>query len=117
MKRILQFVLIIVLLATSAYIVVYYFNVRDISQLRDLPSVLLSAIVIYIVIQLVKRFIKKKVEWFDWLYYIGLVAILLPLMMFSASETWIFDLTKYGSLFLLFPPIIELLKLIASKKD
>lgn len=116
MKRILRFVLIIVLLLTSSYVVFYYWSASELEDLRNLPSILLTAIVIYIAVQLIKRFVRKKVAWYDWFYYLGLVAVLLPLMTFSASGDWVFDVTKYGSLFLVFPPLVELLELIGTNK-
>ena len=117
MKRILQFILIVALLASSAYVVLYYWTVDgNAEKLRELPTTLLSAIIVYIALQLLKRFIKKKIEWFDWFYYIGLIAVLLPLMLVTASSDWIFDITQYGSLFLVLPPLIELLQFIAAKK-
>lgn len=116
MKRILRFVLIVVLLLTSIYIVFYYWSASELEDLRDLPSILLTTVVIYIAVQLIKRFVRKKVAWYDWFYYLGLIAVLLPLMTFTASGDWIFDVTKYGSFFLVFPPLVELLELIATNK-
>lgn len=116
MKRILRFLLVIILLLTSIYVVFYYWSVSEIEDLRSLPSILLTAIVIYIAVQLIKRFVRKKIAWYDWFYYVGLVAVLLPLMTFTASGDWIFDVTKYGSFFLVFPPLVELLELVGTGK-
>lgn len=116
MKRIFRFVLVVILLLTSLYVVFYYWSASEIEDLRSLSSVLLTAIVIYIAVQLIKRFVRKKIAWYDWFYYVGLVAVLLPLMTFTASGNWIFDVTKYGSFFLVFPPFVELLELIGTKK-
>ncbi len=116
MKRIIQFIFIIGLLLSSGYIAFYYWTASSASALRELPSTLLTALIVYITIQLLKRFIKKKIEWYDWLYYIGLIAVLLPLLFVGISSDWIFDITKYGSLFLVVPPLIDLLRIIGASK-
>jgi len=116
MKRVVQFIFIIGLLLSSGYIAFYYWTINSVESLRNLPTTLLTALIVYIAIQLVKRLIKRKIEWYDWLYYIGLVAVLLPLLFIGVSSDWIFDVTKYGSLFLVLPPLIDLLKIIGASK-
>ncbi len=117
MKRILLLILSTALLIIGVYVVFYYWTIDELSQLRDLDSTLLSAVVIYLAIQLIKRYVKKKVSWYDWLYYIGLVAILSPLLLATSTADWLFDLTKYGSIFILLPPLIELIALVLSGKE
>jgi len=87
----------------------------EISDLRALPTSFLIVVVVYILAQLIKKFVQKKMPWYNWLYYIGLAAIVVPLPFFSVQGTWVFSVTRYGSLFLLLPPTIELLFLIKNK--
>jgi len=115
-QRIIHFILVIVLLATSIFTVFYYWTATTTSDLRNLPTSLLTVIIFYILAQLIKRYVKKSMKWYDWIYYLGLIAILLPLPLFSSEGDWIFSTTKYGSLLLFIPPLIELLELILSKK-
>ena len=117
MKKLLQFLFTILLLIAAIYIVFYYWTAKDVDELTELPSSLLSAVVAYIAIQLLKRFIKKKIEWFDWFYYVGLIAVLLPLLMLGISPDWLFELTRYGSLFFIVPPVFELLSIVMKSKD
>ena len=109
MKIFLNKLMIILLIASGTYIVFYYWTANNVSDLRNLPQLLLTSIIIYLLIQLIKRFINKRNSWYDWFYYIGLITILTPLVLLSSSGEWIFNLTRYGSLFFVIPPIIELL--------
>lgn len=117
MKRILKLILATALLIISFYVVFYYWTTDTFSDLRELPPTLLSAIIIYLALQLIKRYIKKAVSWYDWLYYVGLAAILSPLMLLTSTAEWLFDVTKYGALFLFAPPLIELISLILTKPE
>ncbi|MDX1651143.1 MAG: hypothetical protein R3277_01545 [Brumimicrobium sp.] len=114
LSRIFYFLLVLALIISGTFIVYYYWTVSDASQLRDLPMSVLVYIIIYILGQLLKRYVKKNIKWYDWVYYLGLIAIVLPII----SETFLKDnilaITKYGALFLLIPPLIEL-ALIAIK--
>lgn len=112
LKRIIHFTLLIGLILLALYIFGYYLFANNINQLKTLPISFLVVIILYIVVQLIKRFLQKEVPWYNWLYYIGLVAVIIPLPLFSIHDDWIFLITRYGSLFLLIPPVIDLIKLI-----
>lgn len=86
------------------------------TDLKELPSELLTAFVSYIGLQLIKRYLTKKIAWHDWLYYVGLIAVLFPLIPLPTPGDWLFLITKYGAFFLLLPPLVEAIKFIASKK-
>ncbi|PKR80053.1 hypothetical protein CW751_11850 [Brumimicrobium salinarum] len=115
MNRFFTYVLLIVLILTSAYVFIYYLMADSIGELRTLPTSFLIAIVFYILAQLIKRFLQKKMPWYNWLYYLGLLAVIIPLPLFSVQGNWVFSLTRYGSLFLMLPPVIELVLLIRKK--
>jgi MFS superfamily sulfate permease-like transporter len=115
-QRVIHFILVIVLLATSLFTVFYYWTATSTTDLRSLPTSLLTIIIFYIIAQLIKRYVKQATKWYDWVYYLGLIAILLPLPLFSSEGEWIFSTTKYGSLLLFIPPLIELFELLLSKK-
>lgn len=117
MKHFFHFVLTIALLLISVFVVYYYWTVKSVEDLKELPSILLSAVIIYLAIQLLKRYVKRRVSWYDWLYYVGLSAILLPLFLFTSTADWLFDITKYGSLFMLAPPLLETIELIKGRND
>ncbi len=112
LKRIIHFILLGALLLTGLYIFGYYLFAQDITQLKTLPVSFLVVVILYIALQLVKRFVQKEVPWYNWLYYLGLISIVAPLPLFSLQDDWIFTVTRYGTLFLLVPPTIDLIRLI-----
>jgi hypothetical protein len=115
-KLFLQF-LVIVLLICAVLINYYYWTVSDIDELRYLPPYLLTGLIVYIGTQLLKRYLKKKIAWYDWLYYVGLIAVVLPLLAFFGTGDWLFAITSYGVLFFLVSPLIELIQILRAKSD
>lgn len=104
-KRLIERLVIIIMLACAGFIIYYYWNTQELENLRSLSMLLISAIMLYIICQLVKRFIFNKMGWYDWVYYIGLISILMPLLLKQETGEWLHAITDYGSLFLLVPPI------------
>ncbi|HLV41367.1 MAG TPA: hypothetical protein VKY37_03750 [Brumimicrobium sp.] len=109
------YLLLVVLIAAALYVVGYYFMANSIVDLRSLPTSFLIAVIVYILAQLIKRYIQKKLPWYNWMYYLGLIAVIVPLPLFSVQGNWVFSVTRYGSLFLLIPPLVELIVLIKKK--
>ena len=117
MKKILSYIFASVLLVASLYINFYYWRVSEIDELRELPPMLLSALIIYLLIQLVKKSLNKnKVTWYDWIYYLGIVGIIIPLVSFFSSGDWLFTVTRIGALLLLLPPIVSIIKINNQRK-
>lgn len=115
-KLFLQF-LVFVLLICAVLINYYYWTVSDIDELRYLPPYLLTGLIVYIGAQLLKRYLKKKIAWYDWLYYGGLIAIVLPLLAFFGAGEWMFSITSYGALFFLVSPLIESIQMLRAKSS
>lgn len=114
-NRVTLYLLLIVLIVSGLYVFSYYMLANEITELRTLPTSFLIAVIVYILAQLIKRFIQKKMPWYNWLYYLGLMAVIIPLPLFSVQGNWVFSVTRYGSLFLLIPPLVEFLILIRKK--
>ena len=116
MKKYFIGFLVVVLLACALAINYYYWTTTELEELRHLPPFLLTSLIIYIGVQLLKRYLKKKIEWYDWMYYVGLVSSVLPLLTFFSSGDWLFQVTRYGALFFLFSPLVEVIKMILQRK-
>ena len=114
-NRGILYLLLVVLIAAALYIFFYYVMANSITELRTLPTSFLIAVIVYILAQLIKRFIQKKMPWYNWLYYLGLFAVIIPLPLFTAQSNWLFSVTRYGSLFLLIPPVVEFVLLLKRK--
>jgi hypothetical protein len=112
--RFMRLFFAIILLALSLFIAYHYWFVLSVSQLRDIPTLVMSSLILYIVLQLIKRMLVKKMEWYEYSYYLGLIGVLLPFIVPGNSD-WMLSLSRYGVLFLFVPPIGELI-LFSRKK-
>lgn len=116
-KRAIHYLFLILSLIAAVYLVGYYQSAETMADLRVLPNSVLIAVAIFIVLQLLKRFMFKRMYWFDWLYYFGLIAILIPLLLKFEEGEWLHDVTDFGSLFLVLSPLLGILMLILKKED
>lgn len=114
--RILDYILVFVLIVSAVFIIIYYMLAKTMDDLRNLPAYFLLVVVAYIGAQLIKQLIHKKRPWYNWLYYLGLIAIVVPLPLFSVESESVFTITRVGAFFLLIPPIIELYLLSKNRK-
>lgn len=113
-NRTIHIITTLVLLAIAVLITGYYLFADSYDDLKNVPTTLYVAAIVYILIQLVKRSITKKMPWYDWFYYLGLAAIILPFAL--PEKEWLFSMVIYGSLALALPPFIEILSLVLNKK-
>lgn len=114
MSRTIHIITAIFLLAIAVLITGYYLFAESFEDLKNVPTTLYVASIVYILIQLIKRNVIKKMPWYDWLYYLGLIAIILPFAL--PEKEWLFRLTIYGSLALVVPPLLELIQLMTRKE-
>lgn len=117
LKKLVLYILLIVLILLGLYVFFYYITAKDISELETLPLSLLVTVVVYIVIQLIKRFLQENMAWYTYLYYIGLAAVVVALPFFSLQEGQVFALSRIGVLFLIISPLIELVVLSKAGKN
>lgn len=112
-KKIPQLLFIVSLAVLAGLIVFYYWSHASFESLAYVPMYVMVLTLVYIVIQILKRFIYKAQNWWDWLYYIGLVSMMLGIFLSSKETTatynWITDL---GVPFLFAPMIFDLKALI-----
>jgi hypothetical protein len=116
MKKYLIGFFVVILLAAAIVINYYYWTTSELDELRYLPPYLLTSFIVYIGIQLLKRYSKKKIQWYDWLYYVGLFSAVLPLITFFTFGDWLFQATRFGAIFFILSPLIELIKMLFFNK-
>lgn len=110
--------LILAKLFLAATIVLYFWNVNTLVEITKLPLYVLILTVVYIGFQMVTRRFSKKQNWWDWIYYIGLASIMLPVVMAKPENEKIFHLlTDYGILFLLLPVLIDGYNFVKNQKE
>ena len=87
---------------------VYFWNATVLAQISTLPIWLLVLTVIYISLQMFSRRFSDAAHWWDWIYYIGLLSIMIPVSIITEDNERLCHLaTDFGTLFLIAPPIAD----------
>lgn len=103
----------LLLVAVTVYLILFFENSVRIEEIRFLPRKILIALLIYILAQVVKRSVLGRREKYDWLYYIGLVVILMPVFLPNLFSFEIFkNSIRIGMLSFLIGPIIDTVKIL-----
>ncbi len=102
-------ILVISMLVVGAIINIDYWQTDQFSSIKQVSVPVMRMAMLYIALHFVKRLLFPDVKWWNWLYYIALVSIMLPVFFANSSNEkfyhWTVDL---GTLFFLIPPILEL---------
>lgn len=105
--KLTRIICILIALAAGAYVVSYYWSVNDFGSIRIVPMAVMISLVVYVLMQLLKRYVTKQMPSYEWLYYIGLGAVVAPVFLAKSDFEWLHLLTDYGTLFLLIPPLLD----------
>lgn len=101
-------VLLALSLIAGGYVVAYYWMTQGLEQLRVLPVHLIVALFTYIFLQIVKRQWFSRRNWWDWLYYLGLLSAVLPTYLATEENVSTFSLVaQFGTFFLLIPIFLD----------
>lgn len=113
---IIRFVLVVGLVAIAVLINIYYWSDNSLSLIKDVPLKIMLLAFGYILIQIIKRFVSKSQNWWDWLYYIGLISMMTPTLIADESNSDLLNrLCDFGVFFLLLPAIKDLYNLLRGK--
>lgn len=115
-KHFLLLVVLLVLIAAGTFVFGYYITASEPSDYQNLSLTFLLIVMLYIAGQLTKRFLQEKAPWYGWLYYIGLISVVAPLPLIGLMDDTIIKVTRFGSLFLILPPLIEFVLLVRKKE-
>lgn len=101
-------VLLVLSTVVSCFIIGYYWSNSTLSSISLVPISIMVLALVYILIQIAKRFFVKEQNWWDWLYYIGLLSMMTPTFFANSSNESVFHLiTDYGTLFLIIPILFD----------
>ena len=99
---------IIVKLLLSILICSYFWGVNDLEGIQQLPMYVLIFCVSYIGLQMITRRISKAQHWWDWVYYGGLLCIMIPVMFAEENTLNIYNvITDFGTLLLVLPVLAD----------
>ncbi len=91
----------------------YFWNAQTIAEVSTLPIWLLILTVVYIGLQMFSRKYSDSNHWWDWVYYIGLLSIMIPVSIIEEGNEYFCHLvTDIGTLFLIAPPLADALVLL-----
>ncbi|MES2799160.1 MAG: hypothetical protein V4638_04025 [Bacteroidota bacterium] len=104
-RKTLLFALLLLKILLAFIVFRYFMGVQSSSQLTKIPFLLLFSCIGYIITQLLSYYISKEQNWWDWVYYLALLSIMITVS-FATENTYPFFnwFVKVGS-FLLFVPI------------
>lgn len=95
-------------LVSGVWVLVYYWSNSGLDALKYVRFDVMIAAFAYTMVQIIKRNLLKDQQWWNWLYYPGLLSILLPISFVTESNLATFEyLPKFGVLFLILPIILD----------
>ncbi|HIP32474.1 MAG TPA: hypothetical protein EYG86_06920 [Crocinitomicaceae bacterium] len=101
----------------SFFIISHYWMLSPDDSITQIPRTLLLVVFGYILFQILKRFLFQKKNWWDWLYYIGLISIVVPVYFGEDTNiSTMYSLAKFGVLFLMVPLLLDAIQLMNEKK-
>ncbi len=117
-SRLIRIIILIIMIVIGGIIINYYWRNDSLDSMVRVPMGILIWTFAYILCQIGKRFFFKKRNWWDWLYYIGLVVIILPRSLATPDNLSSFQLiTDMGILFLLIPVLFDGKQLLDENKS
>jgi uncharacterized membrane protein HdeD (DUF308 family) len=116
-NRYIKITLLILSLVVGALVIMYYWSVVDVDGILMLPMYVVILSFVYVLLQILKRYLFKRKNWWDWLYYIGLIAIVLPTFFVNETNAATYHLlTDYGTFFLIIPILLDGAQLVKNKE-
>lgn len=116
-NKVLRASLLVAMLVCAGIVVNYYWQHSELQAIKEIPMFIMVVTLIYILVQILKRSIYKDQRWYDWLYYIGLIAMMLPTVLVTEGNLSMFNvITDTCTLFLIVPIILEGKVLVNGKK-
>lgn len=107
-KKQINALILFVALVIASLVVYYYWSAASYLEVRYVPVKIMILLVVYILCHLLKRAVSKEQLWYDWLYYIGLVSVAIPVFIASPKNSAILlPAVQIGVMFLVIPLLIE----------
>jgi uncharacterized BrkB/YihY/UPF0761 family membrane protein len=108
---------IVVKLLLAVLICLYFWQHDDLNSIIQLPIYILVLSVVYIGMQMLTRKLSNVQNWWDWVYYGGLVAIIVPVMLATEEKLSIYNaITDYGTIMLILPGLVDVYHLITKNR-
>ena len=117
-NRLILAVAILAKLIIAVLVAGYYWNSSDLESLTNIPFYVLGLCVGYILLQMLTRRISAASHWWDWVYYVGLLSVILPVTFAQESNLTFFNwLSDIGIVLLILPVLVDGYLLVSSTKE
>lgn len=115
--NVLRVIIILVMFIVSIFIVTYYWGTDQFSAIKQVSKYSMILIITYIGLHFIKRLIFKTVQWWDWLYYIGLLSIMSAVLMANSNnENFFHWLVDVSLLTFIIPLVFDVVNFVYSRK-
>lgn len=114
---------IIITLATISKLILsfllfmYFWKAENFLAIKYIDFRIIIFAIIYILLQLLTRKLSSAPHWWDWVYYFGLLSIMIA-SIFITNETFnvFHSLTRFGTVLLIVPLFADIYQLFLKKK-
>ena len=102
----------IVMLLIGLLITLYYWTNNSLLAMKKAPlalMLLVLLVLVYVLLNMAKRKINNQQHWTHWIHYLGLTALIYPILLGNQENVSSLNLiTDIGVLFLIIPILLEL---------
>ncbi len=96
------------MLVLATLIVSHYWSTNSFNDIKHVPTSIMIFAFAYIVLHMLKRMILKTQNWWDLIYYAGLLAMVIPVLWGTVENEKLYhQIADFGTLFLIIPILID----------
>lgn len=107
-NKLIQVALMVLTIVLGGLIIGYYWSVETYIEMKRVPLYVMIFALTYILVQIGRRYTSAEKNWWEWFYYIGLTAMILPIFFCTPENQSTFNLiTDLGSLFFVVPVLFD----------
>ncbi len=100
--------LMLLTLVFGGLIIAYYWNVEAWRDMETVPLYVMIFALAYILTQIGRRYLSSSKKWWDWFYYIALIAMILPIFFGTPEHQTLFNyITDFGTIFFVIPTLLD----------
>ena len=109
---------LVAMLVAAVSIAWFYWSHADFNSIHILPIHIMGIALGYVMLNFLKKQLAPGFFWWDWLYYIGLASMMIPVLVKDSPNSSLFHwITDIGCLFLIIPVLLDGKKLMDDKKS
>jgi hypothetical protein len=96
------------MLSVATLIISHYWSTNYFQDIKQVPKTVMIYAFVYIILHMAKRIVLKTQKWWDSIYYLGLLAMVIPVLWGDLeNESMFHKISDFGTLFLIVPILID----------